>query len=94
MGFDDKHIRHFPGFSKAVAALLKERGVNGIATDTMSLDAGNNEAFEAHYEWLAGNGLGGRGYEAPLVWIRRPCAGHHLPIAMVRPANLYIASPA
>lgn len=58
MGFDDQHVRHFPGFGLKSVQLLWERKVHGIGTDTMSLDAGNNAAFEAHYSWLNNNGWG------------------------------------
>lgn len=42
---------HFPGFSpEAVAFLLKERSITGIAVDTPSIDPGNSKDFKAHRE--------------------------------------------
>jgi kynurenine formamidase len=44
---------HFPGFSPEAAAwLLNERGVVGIASDTMSLDCGASQEFKTHQVWL------------------------------------------
>jgi kynurenine formamidase len=44
---------HFPGFApEAVAWLLKEREVAGIAVDTMSLDCGASIEFKTHQLWL------------------------------------------
>ena len=40
---------HFPGFSAdAIRFLLKERDVNGLGTDTASIDPGKAATFEAH----------------------------------------------
>lgn len=58
MNFDKEHVRHFPGFGVESVTLLWERRVNGIGTDTMSLDAGNNAKFDSHYYWLDKNGWG------------------------------------
>jgi kynurenine formamidase len=42
----------FPGFSKAAADLLMERGAAAIAVDTLSLDPGDSQDFAVHYSWL------------------------------------------
>jgi kynurenine formamidase len=42
----------FPGFAKAATDLLAEKGVAGIAVDTMSLDPGSSKDFAVHYSWL------------------------------------------
>jgi kynurenine formamidase len=52
-GQDDAKKLHFPGFHKeATDYLLKERDVNGIAVDTLSLDHGASADFAVHYSWL------------------------------------------
>lgn len=52
-GQDDAKKLHFPGFHKeATDFLLKERAVNGIAVDTLSLDHGASPDFAVHYSWL------------------------------------------
>ena len=44
---------HFPGFSAEAAEwLLKERGVVGLAVDTLSLDHGPSKDFRVHRLWL------------------------------------------
>jgi len=44
---------HFPGFSEASAHfLLKERSINGIGIDTLSLDPGRSETFPVHMAML------------------------------------------
>jgi kynurenine formamidase len=45
---DAAGVMHFPGFSPAAAALLIERGVAGIGTDTLSIDPGNSSDFAVH----------------------------------------------
>jgi kynurenine formamidase len=40
---------HFPGFSREAAKILVERGVKGIAIDTLSIDCGISEKFEVHH---------------------------------------------
>lgn len=52
-GLDDKGVYHFPGFHvEAVQFLHEQRSVNGIATDTLSLDPGPSTDFPAHHYWL------------------------------------------
>ena len=49
LNMDENGKMHFPGFSKeTVEFLIKERGVNGIGVETMSIDAGNSEDFSVH----------------------------------------------
>jgi kynurenine formamidase len=46
---DESGAMHFPGFSAdAIRFLLKERDVNGLGTDTASIDPGKATTFEAH----------------------------------------------
>jgi len=46
---DETGAMHFPGFSAdAIRFLLKERDVNGLGTDTASIDPGKAATFEAH----------------------------------------------
>ena len=42
----------FPGFRPDVAALLLERGVAGVAVDSLSLDHGGSRDFAFHVGWL------------------------------------------
>lgn len=42
----------FPGFRPDVAALLLERGVAGVAVDSLSLDHGGSRDFAFHVAWL------------------------------------------
>jgi kynurenine formamidase len=56
---DDKGVLHFPGFHKeAVEWLLKERQINGIGVDTLSLDHGASQDFAVHYLLLPANKWG------------------------------------
>jgi kynurenine formamidase len=55
---DAKGVMHFPGFHAETAALLKERGVKGLASDTLSLDVGSSKTFDAHRAWLPAGGWG------------------------------------
>ena len=48
LNFDADGVRRFPGFSREGAAVLVERGVKGLAVDTMSLDCGSNALYDAH----------------------------------------------
>lgn len=49
INLDDSGVMHTPGFGKEAAEfLVRERGVAGIAVDTLSLDIGASSAFEAH----------------------------------------------
>jgi kynurenine formamidase len=50
---------HFPGFSKEAGEfLLKERNINGIGVDTLSLDHGASKDFAVHYSVLPANKWG------------------------------------
>ena len=58
-GFDDKGVRHYPGFHVEAAQMLIERsGTVAIATDSLSLDIGSTETFDTHYAWLPTNRYG------------------------------------
>jgi len=58
LSFDSNHVRHFPGWSAAAARMLLERDVNGVAVDTMSMDAGCNIELETHRAILGANKYG------------------------------------
>lgn len=49
---DGGNVMRFPGFRPDVAALLAERGVVGVAVDTLSLDRGSSTDFGFHTQWL------------------------------------------
>ncbi|QGZ33550.1 cyclase family protein [Stappia indica] len=49
---DAEGAMHFPGFSKEACLYLMEKGVVGIAVDTLSLDHGASRTFDTHYTWL------------------------------------------
>lgn len=52
-GEDANGVLHFPGFHAETAAMLAEQGgVVGLASDTLSLDIGASQTFEAHFNWL------------------------------------------
>ncbi len=52
---DEAGTMHFPGFSaEATGYLLKERDVNGLGTDTASIDPGRSTAYESHKVMLNG----------------------------------------
>ena len=52
-------LQHFPGFSKAaVDWLLAERDIAGIGVDTLSLDPGRSQTFDAHLTLLSANRYG------------------------------------
>jgi len=49
IGLDEKHVKHFPGFSaEAVTFLVKERDIWGVAVDTLSFDPGLDDTYAAH----------------------------------------------
>ena len=53
---DAKQMMHFPGFSpEAAEFLLKEREINGIGVDTLSIDLGSSQDFKVHYTILPAN---------------------------------------
>jgi kynurenine formamidase len=45
---DDEGTLHFPGYGKSAANLLVKRNVAAVATDTLSIDAGEASDFPAH----------------------------------------------
>jgi len=50
---DDRGVMHFPGFHADTAEfLIRERRVQGIAVDTLSLDHGRSKDFRTHTTWL------------------------------------------
>ena len=52
-GKDAAGVFHFPGFGPEAAEwLMRERRVQGIAVDTLSLDHGPSKDFKTHYLWL------------------------------------------
>jgi kynurenine formamidase len=52
-------LQHFPGFSKAaVEWLLEERDIAGIGVDTLSLDPGRSQTFDAHVTVLGADRYG------------------------------------
>lgn len=52
-------LQHFPGFSKAaVEWLVEERDIAGIGVDTLSLDPGRSQTFDAHFAVLGANRYG------------------------------------
>ena len=54
INIDSSNTMHFPGFSPEAARFLaRERDVVGIGVDTISLDPGNDKAYQAHKAWLA-----------------------------------------
>ncbi len=56
---DKSKTMHFPGFSKDAATLLTtERSIKGIGVDTISLDIGASQTFDAH-KAILGAGLWG-----------------------------------
>jgi kynurenine formamidase len=46
---------HFPGLSKAGAALLVARAIGAVGIDTPSIDYGQSKKFEAHVELMTHN---------------------------------------
>lgn len=59
INFDDKGVRHFPGFhADAANFMIEERNVLSMAVDTASLDYGPTSNFSVHTAWL-GNGRWG-----------------------------------
>ena len=59
INFDDKGVRHFPGFHiDAAKFLLEERNVLSMAVDTASLDHGPTTDFPVHTIWLGGGRWG------------------------------------
>jgi kynurenine formamidase len=58
-GVDAAGVQHYPGFHvEAAQMLIEETGAIGIASDTLSLDIGASQTFDAHYAWLPTNRWG------------------------------------
>src|SRR3990172_6355284 len=56
---DAKGVMHFPGFHpEATELLVKERTINGIGVDTLSLDYGRSADFKTHVSVLGANRWG------------------------------------
>lgn len=55
IGFDENKVRHFPGWGGDAAQYLLDKGVRGLGIDTASIDAGNNDKFDAHCVFLKAN---------------------------------------
>jgi kynurenine formamidase len=56
---DSKNVLHFPGFSgEAATFLVKEREVVGVGVDTLSLDKGAAQKFDAHLAFLGAGKYG------------------------------------
>lgn len=52
-GADSNGVLHFPGFHAETADfLMRERRVNGLGVDTLSLDYGPSTDSPVHYAWL------------------------------------------
>src|SRR3954465_1943803 len=50
---DDRGVMHFPGLHpKTAEFLIRERRVQGVAVDTLSLDHGPSKDFRTHSMWL------------------------------------------
>ncbi|NRG18927.1 cyclase family protein [Rhizobiales bacterium] len=49
---DAEGVMHFPGFHVEAAMYMMEKGVVGMAVDTLSLDFGASKDFSTHYAWL------------------------------------------
>jgi kynurenine formamidase len=50
---------HFPGFSpEAAEFLVTQRNLRGVGVDTLSLDYGQSQAFEAHFHFLSAGLVG------------------------------------
>lgn len=55
----DGESLHFPGFSaEAAEYLVSEKNIHGIGVDTLSLDHGISQTFDAHYTILGAGLLG------------------------------------
>ena len=67
---------HFPGFhEEATDFLLRERRIQGICVDTLSLDYGPAADFPVHCQWL---GAGHWGMECVARLDRLPATGAFL----------------
>ena len=58
---DAGNVMRFPEFHGDTAQALAQRGVVGVASDTLSLDRGGSTTFDFHKAWL---GSGHWGIEA------------------------------
>lgn len=81
-GKDSAGAFHFPGFHPdAVAWLLKQRRVAGIAVDTLSLDYGASKDFKSHVQWLP---TGRWGIENAANLDKVPAAGATLVVGVAK----------
>jgi kynurenine formamidase len=81
-GKDAAGVFHFPGFGPdAVAWLMKERKVAGLAVDTLSLDHGPSKDFKVHRAWLPS---GRWGLENVANLDRMPAAGATLVVGLAK----------
>jgi kynurenine formamidase len=69
---DASGVLRFPGFRPDIAPMLLERGVAGVAVDTLSLDHGSSRDFAFHLAWL---GAGRWGLECAANLERMPPTG-------------------
>jgi kynurenine formamidase len=82
VGKDAGGVMHFPGLDPdAVAWLMKERKVAGIAVDTLSLDYGASKDFKTHVTWL---GSGRWGLENVAGLDRVPASGATLVVGLAK----------
>jgi kynurenine formamidase len=82
VGKDAGGVMHFPGFDPdAVAWLIKQRKVAGLAVDTLSLDHGASKDFKAHVTWLPS---GRWGLENVANLDRVPAAGATLVVGLAK----------
>ena len=81
---DASGAMRFPGFRPDVAPLLLERGVVGVAVDTLSLDHGGSRDFGFHLAWL---GAGRWGLECAANLGALPPAGATIVAGMPRIAG-------
>lgn len=81
-GRDAAGVMHFPGIAPdAVAWLIKQRRVAGIAVDTLSLDHGASKDFRTHLLWLP---AGRWGLENVANLDRVPASGATLMVGLAK----------
>ena len=52
-GADAEGVQHYPGFHvEAAKMMIEETEAIAIGVDTLSLDIGSSQTFDAHYAWL------------------------------------------
>lgn len=56
VGFDNKEVKHFPGFSNdAISFLLANRNIAGIGVDVLSVDPGVDDNYTGHKTLFTAN---------------------------------------